>query len=191
MDKRVQALANFCETRKGCEDCPIYADPKANRINDTCDFDNMGGATLDYLLGVAKIVIEEDDPVNHPSHYTDGKIEVIEFIEDKKLGFHLGNAVKYICRAGKKDPNKEIEDLEKAKWYVERRISCLGGKSEVRVKVSGLHDAPARCYVLRPLLVDDSAPLDRCALGHAFNIKACEGCRFNIADKSLEEVATP
>ncbi len=62
------------------------------------------------------------DPVNNPAHYTDGKIEVIEYIEDKKLGFCLGNAIKYISRAGKKDPNKEIEDLKKAKWYIERRI---------------------------------------------------------------------
>lgn len=66
-----------------------------------------------------------DDAVNHPSHYTDGKIEVIEFIEDKKLGFCLGNAVKYIARAGKKDPTKEIEDLKKARWYIERRIKQL------------------------------------------------------------------
>ena len=65
------------------------------------------------------------DPVNHPSHYTDGKIEVIDFIEDKKLGFCLGNAIKYISRAGKKDPTKEIEDLNKAKWYIERRIKQL------------------------------------------------------------------
>ena len=70
----------------------------------------------------------QNDPVNHPSHYTDGKIEVIDFIEDKKLGFHLGNAVKYIARAGKKDPDKEIEDLEKAAWYVHRRISFLLGE---------------------------------------------------------------
>ena len=67
----------------------------------------------------------KNDPVNHPSHYTDGKIEVIDFIEDKKLGFHLGNAVKYISRAGKKDPNKEIEDLEKAIWYIQRKIDQL------------------------------------------------------------------
>ena len=66
-----------------------------------------------------------NDPVNSPSHYTDGKIEVIDFIEDKKLGFHLGNAVKYISRAGKKDKSKEIEDLQKAKWYIERRIAYL------------------------------------------------------------------
>lgn len=62
------------------------------------------------------------DNVNHPSHYTDGKIEVIDFIEDKKLGYHLGNAVKYISRAGKKDPDKYIEDLQKAVWYLQREI---------------------------------------------------------------------
>ena len=67
----------------------------------------------------------ENDPVNHPSHYTDGKIEVIDFIEDKKLNFHLANAVKYISRAGKKDPSKEIEDLKKARWYLDRYIQKL------------------------------------------------------------------
>lgn len=63
--------------------------------------------------------------VSHPSHYNQGKIEVIEFIEDKGLGFHRGNAVKYIARAGLKDPSKEIEDLEKARWYIDREIELL------------------------------------------------------------------
>lgn len=62
------------------------------------------------------------DAVNHPAHYNQGKIEVIEFIEDKELGFHLGNAVKYISRAGRKDPSKFVEDLEKARWYLNRAI---------------------------------------------------------------------
>ena len=72
-----------------------------------------------------------EDVVNHPSHYTDGKIEVIEFIEDKNLNFHRGNAVKYIARAGKKksgsltDVDKEIQDLSKAVWYLNREISRL------------------------------------------------------------------
>lgn len=60
--------------------------------------------------------------VNHPSHYNTGKIEVIEVIEDQNLGFHLGNAIKYILRAGKKDPAKTLEDLNKAKWYIDRFI---------------------------------------------------------------------
>jgi len=66
------------------------------------------------------------EAVNHPSHYTSGKFEVIEVIEDWKLGFHLGNAIKYIARAGKKDPAKTIEDLNKAIWYIERYKNTLG-----------------------------------------------------------------
>lgn len=70
-----------------------------------------------------------NDNVNHPSHYTDGKIEVIDFIEQKNLNFHRGNAVKYIARAGKKDPKKEVEDLRKAVWYLNREITRLTGEN--------------------------------------------------------------
>lgn len=83
-------------------------------------------ASLD--LGKAKAsgkVVRNPDAVNHPSHYTDGKIEVIDYIEDKKLGYHLGNAVKYISRAGKKDLTKKVEDLQKAVWYIMREIDRL------------------------------------------------------------------
>lgn len=67
----------------------------------------------------------ENDPVNRPAHYTSGKIEVIDFINDQNLGFELGNTVKYVARAGKKDPSKEIEDLKKAEWYLRRQIENL------------------------------------------------------------------
>ncbi len=60
------------------------------------------------------------DAIN-PSYYQNG-IETIEAIEAWDLGFCLGNAVKYISRAGKKDPTKTVEDLNKAIWYIERRI---------------------------------------------------------------------
>ncbi len=60
------------------------------------------------------------DAVQHPSHYTDSKIEVIDYIEDKKFNYHLGNAVKYISRAGKKDDY--VQDLKKAVWYINREI---------------------------------------------------------------------
>ena len=73
-----------------------------------------------------------NDNVNHPAHYTDGKIEVIDFIEDKQLGFHLGNAVKYISRAGKKDPEKTIENLQKAEWYLHREIQRLTAQKAAR-----------------------------------------------------------
>lgn len=60
------------------------------------------------------------EQVNHPLHYNKGKIEVIEFIEDQELPFHLANALKYICRAGHKDPSKLEQDLDKAIWYIKR-----------------------------------------------------------------------
>lgn len=61
--------------------------------------------------------------VNHPSHYNKGKFEVIDVIEDWKLGFNLGNAVKYIARAEYKE--NKLQDLEKAKWYLEREIKVI------------------------------------------------------------------
>lgn len=68
------------------------------------------------------------EQVNHPPHYGgDTTYEVIKVIEAWGLGFHLGNSVKYIARAGKKDPAKELEDLEKARWYLVRRIHQLRG----------------------------------------------------------------
>lgn len=76
--------------------------------------------------------VNVNDPVNHPSHYTDGKIEVIDFIDDKKLNYCLGNAVKYISRAGKKDPTKEVQDLQKAIWYINHYIEKLQASKEDR-----------------------------------------------------------
>lgn len=67
--------------------------------------------------------------VNHPSHYNKGKIEVIDFIADQKLNFARGNAVKYVCRAGSKDPETEIQDLEKAIWYINHEIKMLKGET--------------------------------------------------------------
>lgn len=54
------------------------------------------------------------DNINHPSHYTQGNIEVIDYIEDKRFGYHLGNVIKYISRAGLKESSSKIEDLKKA-----------------------------------------------------------------------------
>ena len=65
------------------------------------------------------------DNVNHLAYCTFGNIETIDFIEDKKLDFHMGNAVKYISRAGRKDPAKTIEDLRKATWHLNRQIIRL------------------------------------------------------------------
>lgn len=59
------------------------------------------------------------DAIN-PAHYKSGGLEAINVIEAWGLGFSYGNALKYILRAGRKDPEKTIEDLLKARWYIER-----------------------------------------------------------------------
>ncbi len=64
--------------------------------------------------------MKKDDQINHPKHYTYGRIETIEAIEDWDLGYHLGNTIKYISRHMRK--GKPLEDLKKAKFYLDRKI---------------------------------------------------------------------
>ena len=96
-----------------------------------------------------------NDNVNHPAHYTDGKIEVIDFIEDKKLNYHRGNAVKYICRAGKKDPEKTIEDLQKAEWYLHREIQRLNAQKAARAAELQKTGVTFRDDLRRPIRVPE------------------------------------
>jgi hypothetical protein len=91
--------------------------------NPTVNFNpNKDGRRENGMLQKAK---QTPEMVNHPSHYNSGKIETIEAIEDWGFGqgFNLGNAIKYISRANHK--NDCLEDLKKAKWYVEREIQRL------------------------------------------------------------------
>lgn len=68
------------------------------------------------------------DPIKQPYHYTLGGIEVADAIDAWGLPWTLANVVKYVARAGKKDPAREIEDLEKARRYLGRRIAQLKGE---------------------------------------------------------------
>lgn len=81
----------------------------------------------DEALGDLDKEFQEDDKVNHPSHYTgfSNGAEVIDIVEN--LSFNRGNAVKYLARAGAKDPVTELQDLLKAQWYVNREISLVKG----------------------------------------------------------------
>lgn len=65
------------------------------------------------------------DNVNHPAHYKVGGIETIDFIEAKKLNYHLGNVVKYVTRADHK--GERLENLRKAQWYLNREIAKAQG----------------------------------------------------------------
>ena len=90
-------------------DIPVYKDSVTN-------------VTSTKLGEMIEMIEKPSDPVNNPTHYTDGGIETIDYIEAKGLGYHLGNAVKYISRAGKKGTNQGLEDLKKAQWYLARAI---------------------------------------------------------------------
>ena len=94
-----------------------------------------GSMTISAAVGDIKVtetpkpkkIKIKTDAVNSPAHYTDGGIETIDYIEAKSLNYHLGNVVKYVSRAGKKDAM--LVDLEKAQWYLTREIARLKEKS--------------------------------------------------------------
>lgn len=86
------------------------------KVNENLDWKDLNG-TASFESNKNDI---QDDPVNHPKHYTDGKYECIDFIEEYGTITHIGNAIKYISRNGKKDTSKYAEDLNKAFWYLHR-----------------------------------------------------------------------
>ena len=77
-----------------------------------------------------KVLENNKEQVNHPDHYggKNNEYEAIKVIDAWDLGFSLGNTIKYISRAGKKGKNKELEDLLKAKWYLDHHIEQLKQK---------------------------------------------------------------
>ena len=88
---------------------------------DLC-IDNSLFDPVDEWLGTSYIFEEkEKEMVNHPSHYNQGSIEVIDFIEDWELDFTTANIIKYVVRSPYK--NNALEDLKKAKFYLERLIN--------------------------------------------------------------------
>ena len=123
IEEKSKKIEEFCKNHN-CKDCPIN-DSKTN----TCYSIFSERDELDVERNY-EILFGSNDSVNHPSHYNKGKIEVADFISDQKLNFDRGNAVKYVCRAGSKDPEKEIQDLEKAIWYINHEIQMLKGEIE-------------------------------------------------------------
>jgi hypothetical protein len=85
------------------------------------EIEALGGKDVFNTLGTDDEVQKALDRVNSPPHYTTGGIETIDFIEAKDLNYRLGNVIKYVSRAEKKA--NPLEDLKKAKWYLEREIS--------------------------------------------------------------------
>lgn len=101
----------------------------------------IGGIGEHYILETVRceqttakageMICEDCEPVDHPAHYggASSVYEAIKVIHAWRLGFNLGNCLKYISRAGKKDPAKTLEDLKKARFYLDYEIRMLeGGK---------------------------------------------------------------
>jgi len=82
--------------------------------------------------------------VNHPEYYggADNVYETIKVIDAWELNFNIGNAVKYLSRAGKKDPDTKIEDLKKAVWYIEHEIEKEEAKPKPVPATTGFREAP-------------------------------------------------
>lgn len=85
----------------------------------------MATSELDKPRMESDEIAVRNDLVSHPSHYRPGTYEAINVIREWRLNFALGNAVKYICRAGRKDPNKQVEDLQKAIFYLQDEVKHL------------------------------------------------------------------
>lgn len=89
------------------------------------------GIARDYIFTPSDPILDRVekivDMVNSPAHYTVGGIEVADFIRAKSLSYGRGNVVKYITRAGVKDKATELEDLQKAAWYLTAEIAALQG----------------------------------------------------------------
>ena len=109
---------------KYCPEClPKYSKvPKKQKEKEiVVTLANMAAKTLEEQEVKTIELPKKEDVIKHPSHYTRGKIEVIDFIEDQQLPYHLGNVIKYIARAGYK--GDKLEDLKKARWYLDRYIN--------------------------------------------------------------------
>ena len=91
---------------------------------------NTNKKSPDWVTDLAIEYAKQIEPVNHPSHYNKGKLEVIAVIDDWALGFCLGNAVKYIARSQHK--GQQLTDLRKVIWYVQHEIDRLEKESQFK-----------------------------------------------------------
>lgn len=109
----------------GSSDIPFYADSVTDTTPSRMAQLAYEAGRAAYEESIPKLRMEGDrgDAVNHPAHYKVGGIETIDFIEAKKLNYNIGNVIKYLTRADHKGNRKQ--DLEKAKWYLERELSTM------------------------------------------------------------------
>ena len=117
------------ETVRSCENCRSSFGCPRLYPTDACGF---APKDVVRVWKDSKLIYQNhptmNDKVNSPSHYTSGGIEAIDYIQAKLgddgcVSYCLGNVLKYVSRAGKKDISAETEDLKKAQWYLNKAIS--------------------------------------------------------------------
>lgn len=117
-EDKIKALNAYCKTQNICDECAL--DSLCTCVSPENDFVLASNEDVNRAYDLISKDEPERSAVDHPKHYNVGGIEVIDAIEAWKLGFNLGNVVKYVARADYK--SKPLEDLKKAKWYLEREI---------------------------------------------------------------------
>ena len=144
LDKVSRLEEKIINTQLTLHSIDLKSNALEKKINEELDWKDLTGTTVfesikNGILDSIKRLEEDsvsndiqDDPVNHPSHYTDGKYETIDFIEEYGTITHIGNAIKYASRAGKKDEDAYIEDLKKGLWYL-HRYNCPPKKKHIDV----------------------------------------------------------
>ena len=120
VDEMRKKIEDFCNGYHNCIGCPLY--------NNDCDYYDCYSSELDdsiikrnYNIIKNNITNSVSDSIK-PSYYNDSKITPFDVIDDWNLDFYLGNAIKYIKRCGKKCNNTKLQDLRKAKEYIEELI---------------------------------------------------------------------
>ena len=125
-DEMVRTLVKFCDEQTGCSYCLL----EKFSGDDYCDFDEWSDDKLTIAYDHVYKNMDENVPdmVNHPQHYTQGGIECIDALKAATVGKHgieavcVANVIKYLWRYEEKNG---IEDVRKAKWYIERLLKEL------------------------------------------------------------------
>lgn len=116
--KKASEVKLFIKKKGLCKDCAYYKKKKTAKKKSTYFTPRPQGYAAGGLIVKEKST--QADIINHPPHYTKGKIEVIDFIADQEMGYLDGNIIKYVARYRHKGTS--VEDLKKARWYLARLI---------------------------------------------------------------------
>lgn len=118
IEEKRNAIKEYCDDHTSCSMCLLDGCPKKHDGCFSCE-DKYIDEHYEILFG--KLEVKVKDAIK-PNYYNDSKITPFNVIDDWNLDFYLGNAVKYIKRAGKKEGNSRLQDLKKIREYIDQEI---------------------------------------------------------------------